>query len=329
MKTLIHLNCTFTFSIQRISQRRTIVMGVAAVMIYFAHAYSYIKLGPWEALFSLGNLGVDIFLLLSGIGICFSMRKKPPIPSFFLRRFIKVGIPYLALSIPLYFISDIVAMDGVDGLASFVLDVTTLSYWLYHHGAWYVAMLIPLYLAIPLIEDIYSRVPATLFLLCSMVPCFVLGGVLPLFSAGNDVLYNISVVVVRLPSFFIGYCLAGYYLENEPKEFSIERATLWSILAAIVWIASRRAVIFNFLPALILTFWFAAIPRMPFERFFTALGEASLESYLLNVLLLALMRDVFGWYGPMAYATVSVAAILGALIIHRPLSSLQAKMIMQ
>ncbi len=56
-----------------------------------------------------------------------------------------MGVPYLVLAVPFYFASDIlVANQGDWGL--FVLDVSTLSYWLLHWGAWYVAMLVPLYL---------------------------------------------------------------------------------------------------------------------------------------------------------------------------------------
>ena len=32
---------------------------------------------------------------------------------------------------------------------AFLMDVSTLSFWLYHHGPWYLAMLIPVYLCMP------------------------------------------------------------------------------------------------------------------------------------------------------------------------------------
>ena len=48
-------------------------MGVAAFMIYFAHFYAYADLGVVNRLFAYGNWGVDVFLLLSGFGICHSM----------------------------------------------------------------------------------------------------------------------------------------------------------------------------------------------------------------------------------------------------------------
>ena len=51
-------------------------MGVAALMIYFAHFYAYADLGLLNKLFAYGNWGVDVFLLLSGFGMCHSMSKS-------------------------------------------------------------------------------------------------------------------------------------------------------------------------------------------------------------------------------------------------------------
>lgn len=70
-------------------------MGVAAFMIYFAHFYAYADLGVVNRLFAYGNWGVDVFLLLSGFGICHSMSKSPSDGDFYLKRFVRVGVPYL------------------------------------------------------------------------------------------------------------------------------------------------------------------------------------------------------------------------------------------
>lgn len=121
------------FSIQRLRERRTLVMGVAALMIYFAHVYSYADLGTFGAFFTYANWGVDVFLLVSGFGICHSMAKCPIAREFYWKRLVKVGVPYLVLAVPFYFASDILVAKQSDwGL--FVLDVSTLSYWLFHRG---------------------------------------------------------------------------------------------------------------------------------------------------------------------------------------------------
>lgn len=49
---------------------------------------------------------------------------------------------------------------------AFLMDVSTLSFWLYHHGPWYLAMLIPVYLCMPwygkTIDNTKNRGRATL-----------------------------------------------------------------------------------------------------------------------------------------------------------------------
>ncbi len=94
------------FSIQRLRERRTLVMGIAALMIYFAHVYSYADLGTFGAFFTYANWGVDVFLLVSGFGICHSMAKCPIAREFYWKRLVKVGVPYLVLAVPFYFASD-------------------------------------------------------------------------------------------------------------------------------------------------------------------------------------------------------------------------------
>ena len=124
-------------------------MGFAAILIYFAHVYLYVDLGaPWSQLFGMGNLGVDIFFLVSGIGLYCSLGKsETPLTSWYLKRFIRIGVPFLLISVPYYLIYDFILNSM--GLERFILDISTLSYWLYHGSAWFVAALVPLYLLTP------------------------------------------------------------------------------------------------------------------------------------------------------------------------------------
>lgn len=197
-------------SCERLRGRRTFVMGVAAFMIYFAHFYAYADLGVVNRLFAYGNWGVDVFLLLSGFGIYHSMSKSPSDGDFYLKRFARVGVPYLFLAIPLYFASDILLARTADwGL--FALDVSTLSYWLFHRGAWYVAMLVPLYLLVPYFERLIDRFGAAsicvILALFSIIVAFGLRLGFPDFAVAA----NVSNVAQRLPSFFVGWLL-GYRL---------------------------------------------------------------------------------------------------------------------
>lgn len=64
------------FDLNKISKHRTALMGISALLIVLCHANLYdIKVNSVTArLFSLGNVGVDIFLFLSGVGCYYSLK---------------------------------------------------------------------------------------------------------------------------------------------------------------------------------------------------------------------------------------------------------------
>lgn len=310
----------FEFNCERLRERRTFVMGVAALMIYFAHFYAYADLGLLNKLFAYGNWGVDVFLLLSGFGMCYSMSKSSSSSGFYWKRFVRIGVPYLIIAIPFCFISDILVAPTADW-GMFVLDVSTLSYWLLHRGAWYVAMLVPLYLLVPFFGRLANRLDAAFFCVISAVFCALLSLGFKWSFSDSDIVANVVFVIQRLPSFFVGWLLADRLMRGKDRTVGLQVAILASGIALFAWFLTGNAGCMGFLPAMIIAFWVLGFRRLPLEDFFEKLGEASLESYLLNIYVLAFMRDVFGWGGVLGYLTVSVVAISGALLVHRLLES--------
>lgn len=67
------------FDFGDISRYRTQLMGMASLMIIACHApASGVLMPPVLAnVLSYGNFGVDIFLLLSGLGLYYSLSKRP------------------------------------------------------------------------------------------------------------------------------------------------------------------------------------------------------------------------------------------------------------
>ena len=286
----------FEFSCERLRERRTFVMGVAALMIYFAHFYAYADLGLLNKLFAYGNWGVDVFLLLSGFGMCHSMSKSSSFSVFYWKRFARIGVPYLIIAIPFCFISDILVAHTADwGL--FALDVSTLSYWLLHRGAWYVAMLVPLYLLVPLFGRLTNRFGAAFVCVISAVFCALLSLGFKRSFSDSSFVANVVFVIQRLPSFFVGWLLADRLMRGKDRTVGLQVAILASGITLFTWFLTRNTGCTGFLPAMLIAFWVSGFHQLPLEVFFEKLGEASLESYLLNIYVLAFMRDVFGWGG--------------------------------
>lgn len=96
------------YNLGNLSQYRTPLMGMSIIMILLCHARMDGAQLPDVVLsiLSLGNWGVDIFLLVSGIGMYYSISKKGNNinwEGWILSRLKRVLIPYLILESPFGF----------------------------------------------------------------------------------------------------------------------------------------------------------------------------------------------------------------------------------
>lgn len=66
------------FHVNDISEYRTELMGVATLLVIFGHsAGNGVVMPGWlESFCGLASVGVDIFLLVSGLGLWYSLRKS-------------------------------------------------------------------------------------------------------------------------------------------------------------------------------------------------------------------------------------------------------------
>ena len=93
------------FSIKDISTYRTQLMGVSTLMIIACHAPASGVVMPRILSFALnlGNYGVDLFLLLSGLGTFYALSKrsiKAEWGSYYKKRCRRIFVPYLIIFIP-------------------------------------------------------------------------------------------------------------------------------------------------------------------------------------------------------------------------------------
>lgn len=140
-----------------ISEYRLHLMGIATLGVLLCHAVGRGVAMPnvLAYIFNLGNYGVDIFLFLSGMSMYFSLKgRKVSLEQWYKKRFLKIMIPFLLIAIPVYAVKCIVSNQD---FVAYILDITTLSYWKEHGSAWYVAMLLPLYLVTPLLGKVIDK----------------------------------------------------------------------------------------------------------------------------------------------------------------------------
>lgn len=117
--------------------------GIAILMVVFYHC-------PWKnfimkLLSYLGFLGVDIFFLFTGFGLCYSIQKNS-ISEFYKRRLIRIVPMFLVLAI----ITTLLMGDY--SWSSWLCNLSTLSYYGIggHRIDWYLSSLFAFYLLFPL-----------------------------------------------------------------------------------------------------------------------------------------------------------------------------------
>lgn len=326
---------TTCFELEWYEKYRTELMGIAAIGIILCHANATGVVLPSiiHKIFSFGTECVDLFLMLSGIGIYYSLSKKMSLKQWYLKRYLRIGVPYLLISVP-YFIWYVINRGG--GFGDFLYNVSTLSYWIEHIGAWYVALLLPLYAVSPAIGKIMNRCKHKEICTVAMIAIIMLGcgGLLLL---GGNIAENIEFALRRVPPYIIGFSMGRAIKERK-------QINLIYILAVLV-----ATVIFPRLPFFSAFYWrwgYGILIGMLGCLFLQVriiqkcgfvlrwMGERSSESYLTNIYLTKVLAG-FSWiicgvnlsYGKYLYYTaVVVLGLLLSDIFHRITLTVYTKM---
>ena len=155
-----------------LSKYRSELMGLSALLIFFYHFYVWQVVPIYtKYILRFTSEGVDVFLFLSGIGLCYSMDKNDSTKSFYSKRFTRI-YPSLVM------VTAITLLIGHKTILSMILLFTGITYWFapfinVDEGFWYVALIIPLYVVFPYLYRFLKS--ATKFQsLCLLTICFAL-----------------------------------------------------------------------------------------------------------------------------------------------------------
>ena len=102
---------------------RSELMGISALLIFVHHLTCFVKYPhfPGDSLLYTLNIGVEIFFLLSGIGLYYSLSKGPRYKDYIAKRTLNVYLPALIISIPLFICIDFVF--GEAKIITFLSDI--------------------------------------------------------------------------------------------------------------------------------------------------------------------------------------------------------------
>ena len=276
-----------------ISRYRGELMGIAMIFIFLFHI-ALPRSNMFFGLRRIGNIGVDMFLFLSGVGLWFSWMKHPSQKLFFKRRYLRVYPAWFIISC-LYYIPHFHG-GGVRAWVDLIGDITiNWDFWLHDElKFWYIPAMMMLYLFAPPYMQLIRRHPVYRWLPVVMILwCILVQYVSPIHNAVG----HIEIFWSRVPIFFIGINMG----EAVRRKDKMDGASIWMIL--IVFAMTLSASIFLeqelhghfpiyvermlYIPLTITTILllnrvFRRTPKW-FNTIFKFVGALSLECYLIHI----------------------------------------------
>ena len=306
---------------------RTELMGFAIIWIMLFHGeefYKGLKLPIFTFVIGRGNVGVDIFLFLSGFGLYYSLNANKDTISFYRRRIIRVLIPYLLISVP-YWIYNTVRKDG--SALDFFSNLTGVSF--VTKGVpttWYIFLIIFLYIAYPFvfkIEREYGLIGDVMLIFSSIVISLLI------YNLNIQLYHNIEIALTRIPCFIFGSLSARLYEKKRKIDntfFIMYTIISIGIFGLSAFMNSKDHLLavmmyrYGSAGAGLIAMYVCCIFLTLFEkriRLLNILGGVSLELYLLHIFIRHLLKNndmiidryetilnCFIWFGAIAVTII-------------------------
>ncbi len=315
-----------------ISRYRGELMGMAMLFVILFH----VGLPRDDAFFGLrrmGNIGVDMFLFLSGVGLWFSWAKYPSTRQFFLRRFIRIYPTWLIMA-SLFYIPDLYFPNfvGHGGHSENIIDLigdiaVNWDFWLHDELTfWYIPATMILYLFTPAYMKLIIRHPIYRWIPVMMIMwCILVQYVTPI----HQLIGHLEIFWSRVPIYFLGINLAAAVQRRE----TMDGTSVWMILLTFVMALASSIFLEQvrhgefplflermlYIPLTITTILLLnrVFRRMPkwFNQSCKFIGALSLEAYLIHDHFVLQYVEKWDWtYWPTFLATVVITLPLAWLL---------------
>ena len=309
-----------------ISRERGSLMGIAILFIMLYHSGFVIE----SDAFKWGDIGVEMFAVLSAIGVCFSLTHQTSVTHFYKRRLLRILPAYFVVATPYalyrhfaYGASWWHVASVITGVSTFRGDITF----------WFVSYILVCYFLTPLFLSVKKTLDRPFALTgIVMVVSYVL------FLLLNRMIANCYVWCLRFPAFALGCDLYDYVMVSGKNDYekntSIKRLVV-SVIGVILsisllYLISRFVVNVSFrllgyliivIPLILSLSDIFSISKYS-SSVFSFLGGITLELYLLHehVVLPFIMRfNVNRWI-------IVVAAIACAILLSFLVSAIVSRM---
>ena len=218
--------------LENLSTYRTALMGFAILIIVFYHfsgrGGTNIVDKVLRIAFSQGYVGVDIFMVVSGLGLTFSLLKNENLREYYIKRWVRI-FPFFTF---ITLIECCIIRGESFGLA--LLRSTTLGYWFrFPYIDWYIPALVGLYAVFPLI---FHRIvkPRRYWLALGIgIICFVAGVIIDVYILMD---WKHMAFVYRIPDFLMGCMIAVAIKDGYTEKVVIRYIIISTLLGVTVFL---------------------------------------------------------------------------------------------
>lgn len=272
----------FRFQLGDLSKYRSSLMGISIIMILLCHARMDGAQLPdiILSILTLGNWGVDIFLLLSGVGMYYSISTRHADINWgvwIYKRFKRILVPYLIIETPFWLWY---AFDNDIGVKGFLYYISFASYWIEHIGLWFIALLIPLYILTPFLYKLFDNRFRYLYLFLTIVIVLVCS-IIP-FESSSETINTVQGCLSRVPCYLIGLCI-GCDVKNKKCSswFIIWPFLVYALMKLLncYGIFVSKSWLWGIIITIILTFLLRMLPNIVLNAL-SFIGKYTLELYI-------------------------------------------------
>lgn len=285
--------------ISLLSKYRGQLMGVAILLVAVFHS-SVLHANDVVDMFCFcGDMGVDIFFLLSGFGMYYAYLKRPTWQVFYIKRIVRI--------VPAWFIVNLIIQLSDKTLGDiewpvFAKYMTGFSFWLEGNlYFWYIPAILAFYIMTPFFMKFYLKSKKQAYLLFGGIWIILLGVSLVFHNA------DYFIFLFRWPVYFVGIFLGECsYRKVEIKKMALAGITVLFVIGLVIENLIRK---YNMLSYVrydykYLVYFIVAIPLCILLTFLfdkvkyefcvlKFLGEITLEIYLLHEFLLRKVTAYF------------------------------------
>lgn len=326
-----------------LSKYRSELMGIATISVVVFHFcemvldnldhVNFLARQIGQSFLRHGYIGVEVFLILSGIGCYYSFCKKSNVKVFYKKRLVKIMIPYLLVAIPFWCCLNLFLEQKVK---MFFLNLTGISLMMGTRTFWYVFLILIMYLIFPLLFYLFSQNGKRRIISFIIIEGLIILSTYILFLNYPNFFDSIEVLVTRIPIF-----IYGVYMGKNVREKKHISWLLFIFLISIMffvnydieniilkrYVNSIQAIGFSLIIVKIFDILnIYQINLNSLNKKLSTIGMYSFEVYLIHIAYRKIFNELLiPTYTLLNYAIIIVLTIITSIVVKRVVNKINAK----